>query len=253
MIKRKTAVLVISHKPYWVPEDPAYLPVRVGKDQTDEAGWHRDNEGENIAEKNPSFCELTGLYWAWKNVDAEVYGLCHYRRYMGRRRPGNRKNRILTGKEIREMLTGADVLLPGKRHYWIETRESQYIHAHHAEDLRCAEEILREKYPEYLPAWNRMLKSRSGHICNMFVMRGELFGEYCAWLFDILFEAERRLDITAYSANDRRVFGFLGERLLDVWVSTKGLRIRETAMITLEKQHWIKKGTAFIRRKLWPG
>ncbi len=249
-------ILVAAHKPYPMPEDPLYLPVQVGaagKPPIDPA-WARDDAGENISEKNVSFCELTGLYWAWKNLDAEAAGLCHYRRYPGR--PGLRlpargeEKRFLTREDAERLLSKYDLILPKKRHYWIETRESQYAHAHHAEDLRCVEGILAERYPEYLPAWKHMLSTRSGHICNMFVMPRRLFDPYCAWLFEILFEAERRLDISGYSAQDRRVFGFLGERLLDVWVEKNGLTFAETPVVNLEKQRWLHKGAAFLRRKL---
>ena len=101
-----------------------------------------------------------------------------------------------------------------------------------------------------MSAWKHMLASRSGQICNMFIMRRELLDEYCTWLFDILFEVERRLDISAYSGNDRRVFGFLGERLLDVWIETKGLRAVEVPKINLERQHWVHKGFFFVKRKI---
>ena len=87
-----------------------------------------------------------------------------------------------------------------------------------------------------------MLETRSGHICNMLIARREIVDEYCGWLFNVLFEAEKRLDMSTYSANDWRVFGFLGERLLDVWVETKGLQIAEVPMINLDRQHWMKKG-----------
>lgn len=239
-------IIVAGHKAYRMPEDPVYLPLQVGAALADGLipGWERDDRGENISEKNRTFCELTGLYWAWKNLDADVIGLCHYRRYLGG--PGGR---MLTGEQIEKLLAKRDVILPRKRHYWIETRESQYAHAHHAEDLRAAEEVLREIYPEYLPAWKRMLASHSGHICNMFIMRRETLDEYCCWLFDILFEAEKRLDLSSYSVNDRRVFGFLGERLLDVWVDTRGLSCTEVPVINLESQHWLRKGTAFVKRK----
>lgn len=248
----KTQIMVAAHKPYWMPDDKIYIPIFVGA-----AGkqtipkYMRDDQGENISQKNKIYCELTGLYWVWKNTDAEIYGLCHYRRYLAYKnflRP--KKDRILKEDRILSLLKSADIILPKKRHYWIETRESQYMHAHHAEDLKVTEEVLREKYPSFLLAWKHMLASRSGHICNMFIMRQELLDEYCNWLFDILFEVERRLDISSYSENDRRVFGFLGERLLDVWVETKQLQYVEVPIINLESQHWVYKGGSFIKRKI---
>lgn len=249
-----TVILVVTHKACWMPDLPGYRPIQVGPGTTIRSDWLRDDTGEQISEKNPTFCELTGLYWAWKNMDAEIVGLCHYRRYLGsRRRKGDKKNRLLTEDEIRALLAEHDAILPVKRHYWIETRESQYAHAHHAEDLRCVEGILRERYPEYLPAWEKMLASRSGHICNMFIMRKKTADEYCRWLFDILFEAEKRLDISGYSGKDRRVFGYLGERLLDVWADTNRLQYAEVPMIVTENQHWIRKAASFIGRKLSGG
>ena len=245
-------ILVTVHKAYKLPPLPAiYQPVQVGFASDIAQDYLRDNTGDHISRKNTSFCELTALYWAWKNHSCDILGLCHYRRYFGNGKFWQKKEqRILAEDGIKSRLASVDIILPKKRHYWIETRGSQYAHAHHIEDLQVTEAVLQEKYPAYLPAWKHMLGTRSGHICNMFIMKRELVDEYCAWLFDILFEVERRLDISSYNDNDKRVFGFLGERLLDVWVKTKQLRYTEVPMINLEKQHWLKKGTAFIRRKL---
>ena len=247
----RTKIVVATHKQYWMPADEVYLPVHAGHKGKADLGYTGDDAGENISEKNPTFCELTCLYWAWKNLDADVYGLCHYRRYLGN---GNwwkpRKERLLNEKEIQELLRKGEIILPKKRRYWIETREAQYAHAHHIEDLRCVEGILSEKYPEYLADWKWMLQTRSGHICNMFITRKEHFDTYCSWLFDILFEAERRLDIESYSAKDRRVFGYLAERLLDVWIRKNGIPYTEVPVMNLERQHWIRKGLAFVQRKM---
>ena len=84
----------------------------------------------------------------------------------------------------------------------------------------------------------------------MFVMKKELLQHYCTWLFDILFELEKELDISSYSTNDKRVFGFVSERLLDVWLETEGVTYREVPVVFLENQHWGKKIAAFLRRKL---
>ena len=253
MIAMTISVLVAFHYPYALPSAECYLPLQVGAAGKPSFGpqWFRDDTGENISGKNATFCELTGLYWAWKNLDADVYGLCHYRRYFGYRRVGrDKKDCLLTGSQIEALLQNCDLILPRKRRYWIETRESQYAHAHHIEDLQCVERILTERYPEYLEAWRWMLGTRSGHICNMFVMRKADLDAYCTWLFDILFEAEKRLDISGYSDKDKRVFGYLGERLLDVWVRQNKKRYAEVPVINLESQHWIKKAGTFLRRKI---
>ena len=244
-------ILIVVHKPYSLPDASSiYQPIQVGNQIEINYDYLRDNTGDNIAEKNGTFCELTALYWAWKNMKTDILGLCHYRRYLGNCLYWKKKQeRLLNEHNIESFLSSADIILPRKRYYLIETRENQYIHAHHAEDLKITEAVIREKYPSYLPAWKHMLSSRSGHICNMFIMRWNLIDEYCNWLFDILFEVEKRLDITSYSENDKRVFGFLGERLLDVWVETKQLRYIEVPVINLEKQKWLKKGFSFLIRK----
>ena len=248
----RQAVLVVLHKPCQLPELPSiYKPIQVGSAPDIYSSFLRDDTGDHIAGKNSMYCELTALYWAWKNLDADTVGLCHYRRFFGSPQSRIRKNQeLLNGLQISKLLEEHDIILPKKRHYWIETRESQYAHAHHIEDLRVTELVLQEQHPAYLPEWKRMLASRSGHICNMFIMRKALLDEYCTWLFSVLFEVEKRLDTSSYSNNDKRVFGFLSERMLDVWVMTRKLRCTEVPMINLESQHWIQKGFSFVKRKL---
>lgn len=250
----KMVVAVAAHKPYWMPADAAYLPVLVGASGKDgPSGWQRDDTGDNISTRNATFCELTGHYWLWKNMDADIYGLCHYRRYFSRGFSlQDKRGRILSGDQLCKRMQDCDVLLPKKRRYWIETNYSQYIHAHHVEDLRVTREIIKEKYADYLPAWDDVMQRRSGHRFNMFLMRGEAFSVYSAWLFDILFELERRLDIADYSSYDRRVFGFVGERLLDVWLAHKKPSFRECRVVNLEAQHWGRKVYSFLRRKFKP-
>ena len=251
--KMKIQIVVATHKAYWMPEDPVYLPVQVGAEGREPLGYTPDNTGDNISGKNPHYCELTGLYWAWKNLEADAVGLAHYRRHFSNGKHfGDKRNRVISGTEIEFCLKEADVLLPRPRHYWIETNYSQYAHAHHAADLDTTREIIVERCPDYLAAFDASMKRTRGHRFNMFIMRRKLLEEYCTWLFDILFELERRLDISSYSANDSRVFGFVSERLLDVWLETKRVPCQELPYVFLENQNWLKKGAAFLRRK-WRG
>ena len=82
-------ILVAVHKPYWMPADDVYLPLHVGKSGKEDIGFAGDDTGENISHKNANYCELTGLYWAWKNLAADYIGLCHYRRYFTHSNPRN--------------------------------------------------------------------------------------------------------------------------------------------------------------------
>ena len=142
------------------------------------------------------------------------YGLCHYRRYFACGLPvGDKRRRIMSAERLDKRMSGCAVLLPRKRHYWIETNYSQYAHAHHAEDLRAARRVIEQRHPAYLPAWERVMRRRSGHRFNMFLMRREAFLAYSAWAVRHPVRAGARLDLSGYSANDRRVFGFVGERL----------------------------------------
>ncbi len=245
-------IIVAAHKPYWMPENPMYLPVQVGAAGKDSIGFQRDDEGENISLKNANYCELTGLYWAWKNLDADYIGLVHYRRHFSNgKRTGNKKEKVIGREELAEKLSEADVLLPNPRNYRIETNYSQYVHAHHARDLAITRKILAEKDPEYVRAWDESMKKPTGHRFNMFVMKKDRFDAYCSWLFGILSELEQRLDISSYSKYDKRVFGFVSERLLDVWIGTNRIEYRDMPYVFMENQNWIVKGWNFIRRKLF--
>ena len=90
-------------------------------------------------------------------------------------------------------------------------------------------------------------------IFNMFIMSRDVFERYCSWLFDILFELERRLDISAYNDNDSRVFGFVSERLMDVFLGTHGIKYKELPYVFMEKQNWLVKGGNFLKRKIKRG
>lgn len=249
-------ILVAAHKPYEMPGDGCYIPIEVGAalHKKKMPGFVSDDTGEEISSKNPGFCELTALYWGWKNLKADAVGLVHYRRYFGKKRKlGStaQLQRILTEKELQDLMKSYPVLLPKPRHYVIETNYSQYVHAHHKADLQITREIIKEHCPEYLPSYDSCMQRRWGHRFNMCVMRKDLLDSYCSWLFDILFELEERLDISGYSANDQRVFGFVSERLIDCWVHKNAVPYRELPVIQMEKQNWPAKIANFLKRKFW--
>ena len=247
-------IIVASHKPYRMPEDEMYVPLQCGAaGKPDLPGFVRDDSGDNISEKNASYCELTGMYWAWKNVSADYIGLAHYRRHFRGGGKGDKFSRILSKAEAEKLLRGCGVLLPARRRYFIESNRSQYVHAHHAEGLETAERVIAELYPDYSEAFAAVMKRTSGHRFNMLIMRRDLFCSYCEWLFGVLGETEKRLDISGWSPAETRVFGYLGERLLDVWLEHGNIKYRDVPYMFTEKQHMARKIAAFIRRKLSAG
>lgn len=243
-------ILVATHKPYWMPSDSVYMPLHVGREGKTDIGFIGDNTGDNISNKNAHFCELTGLYWAWKNLHCEYIGLCHYRRYFSTGK-GAKKERIMSRFDYERLLSMYDVIVPAKRNYYIETVRSQYEHAHNKRDLDEVQQIVHEKYPMYDQAFERVMKRKRLHILNMFAMKKDLFNQYCEWLFDILFTLEKSIDISDYTPYGARVFGFLSERLFNVWLEYHStLTVKEVPVVFLEKQNWGKKIANFLLRKV---
>lgn len=249
-------ILVATHKKAQMPQDCCYFPLHVGREGKQNLGYIGDNTGDNISSKNKSFCELTGVYWAWKNVKCDYIGLVHYRRLFakGFHLTSNGKwKAVLSQKDFEALLKKTNVVLPRKRHYYIETSRSQYEHAHNPNDLKILEEVITERHPEFLKSLNDVLNKTAGHRFNMFVMRKDIFDSYCEWLFDILFELEKRIDISNYNPYNARVFGFIGERLLDVWITAKNLNYVEQNVLFMERQNWISKAFQFLKRKFTGG
>lgn len=248
-------ILVAAHKKYWMPEDNVYLPLHVGREGKKDLGYTGDNTGDNISSKNPNYCELTGLYWAWKNLKCDYIGLCHYRRYFAHKPESSsvddKRKAIFSRTDYEQLLQEYDAILPKKRNYYIETVRSQYEHAHNKRDLDMVQDIIHEKYPDYDKAFETVMNSRKLYIYNMFAMKKRAFDEYCKWLFSILFELEQRVDISSYDAYNARVFGFLSERLFNVWLEKQGLNVKEERIVFLEKINWWKKGRDFLQRKFF--
>lgn len=243
-------ILVASHKEYRMPTESIYLPVQAGAAIHDSLSYIGDNSGDSISAKNPYYCELTVLYWGWKNIIADYLGLVQYRRHFSGRSNGDKWSSIIKEKELIELLNEAPIIVPKKRNYFIETNYSQYAHAHHEKDLLLTREIIAKHYKEYLDSFDRCMERRTGHRFNMFIMKKEIMDAYCSWLFDILFRLETRIDVNEYSEYDKRVFGFIAERILDVWLETNSYRYVECPTLFMESQNWLKKGTSFIKRKM---
>ena len=258
-------VIIAAHKKYQMPTDEMYLPVHVGavgKDsiEDNESVYQRDDEGENISELNPYFCELTGLYWAWKNLKSDYIGLAHYRRHFSLHPHAKDKwSAVLKRAEIEQDLGKVRVFVPKKRWYYIETLYSHYAHTHYASQLDETRRIIEGRFPEYVDSFDKAVKQRWGYMFNMMILEKGLFNDYCSWLFDILFELRSRIGKEAEESLDKfqgRFYGRISEIIFNVWLmeqrrtgSVKKTETRELPLIHMEDINWWKKGGAFLKAK----
>ena len=144
---KNVKILIATHKQYFVPKDNIYLPIHVGADSNkNKTTFIDDNTGENISNKNPYFCELTGLYWAWKNLKGVDYvGLVHYRRYftMSKKKYKTEEEKF---KHVLTLLENNNIILPKLRKYYIENLYDHYAHTMYVEPLNLTDEIIKKGY-----------------------------------------------------------------------------------------------------------
>lgn len=235
-----TEIYIVTHKQVELPKEKGYIPIIVGKNHVEYPYFVRDNTGENIAEKNSNYCELTALYWMWKNGDeSKNLGLCHYRRFF--------TDFIFTTKpisvfKVEKILKKYDIIVPQT---WIRldcTVQNWFLEVEGKEkDLRNLRNIIKKRYVDYLAVYDEIMNGNEAFYCNMFIMPYHLMDRYCEWLFDILFELEKITDLTGYTAAEARIYGFLSERLFNVWVKKNKLKIKYMPVYEVDNGRKIKK------------
>lgn len=213
------AVYIAVHKDVQLPAREGYVPIQVGAGLGIPFQPIRDDTGIHISEKNPHYCELTGLFWVWHNTRDPYKGLVHYRRFF------TEHGRLLTEEQIKKYLTKWDIILPHSE----PLRESVWrefcLHSGREGDLLRTRRAVKAVDAAYLPAFDRVMVGRRLHLYNMLIASAAVFDAYCRWLFAVLTLVEAETDMTGYTPYEQRLYGFLGERLLNVWVAHNGLRV----------------------------
>lgn len=217
-----TIVFTMTHKAFTPPCDPMFVPIQVGRALGKDLGYIGDDTGDSISMWNPYFSELTGMYWVWKNfrTDGNV-GLCHYRRFLIHE-DGN----VITEKEYDKWLETYD-LITTKQVVLNNSYYDGYAVNHHIKDLIETGNVIREFYPQYHAQFEQIVHGNRTYFGNMIVCKKELFDAYCEWLFGILLRVKRRVDVEHYDNYRKRVFGFISEILLLVYVTYHNLKVKE--------------------------
>ena len=238
-------IFICAHKEAPLPQHPYFLPVQAGAALHEHIkGYQPDDEGDNISANNPHFCELTCHYWAWKNLkNIGIVGLNHYRRYFDFQKKWpqfSADKRFVTTQDflkheyifpnLEKLLQKYDIILPTARH-WRVSNTQQYGDYHIAKDWDMLRQIIKERTPQYIPAFeNTMDHSNIAVGYNMFITNWKHFDAYSEWLFDILFEVERRVP-PSDDPIQSRIYGYMSERLINVFCRKWELRIKHIPLI----------------------
>jgi hypothetical protein len=268
-------ILIACHKPTALPQNSLFLPIHVGAALSDKnLGLQRDDDGkDNISTKNAGYCELTAIYWAWKNLEADYYGLFHYRRYYSFAdkkfptstdghmmvKPGVlspevfAKYELLNQKKMRQMIEANDIIvhesrpirnIPTPRSVSASTVKKHYQYHDgtitNNKDIDLMMQLVNQKYPEIATFADKYMKGRKFLGYNMFIMKKNLFSSMCRFEFDILSDLEKQTDLTTRSQNANRLYGYLAEILTSIYIdylrkTHPKLKVKELQMVYADK------------------
>lgn len=248
-MKLDLTVYIATHKKFVLPKEDYFKPIHVGKSLQKDLGYLGDDSGDSISNKNPFYCELTALYWAWKNDKSDFIGLCHYRRYFDIENKIDRINdirfisesefveQIFPKEKIEKYLSKNDIILAKPKIYELSV-EQIYGYSHSIIDFEILTETLKEMYPEYSESWKKVAYQNNKLIhYNMFITRKDIIHDYCDWLFKLLFEVEKRVKISPYTY-DKRVFGFMGERLMHLYFTHHNFKIKYLPVLYVKDENF---------------
>jgi len=195
-----------------VINDGLHHPIVCGEfEGKDEINLLTDHRAQNIAGKNAIYSELTGIYWVWKNTNQEVTGIVHYRRFftlypqpvlnkvkfrlshlmypfVGKHpliytsNINFYKEKILNQAELDGLMDRYDAILPVPRIFNYTVKE-HYRKYHDLKDLDLLRQILQEKEPDYLDAFDEVLNDTKLYANNMFILKDAIFQEFMQWWF----------------------------------------------------------------------
>lgn len=240
-------IYIASHKKFNDPHLSGYAVLQVGAENNVDLGYLKDNTGDNISKKNSNYCELTGLYWIWKNTDDSYKGLVHYRRYFGKSNLSNKISDVFQYKDLVDKLDSCDIVLPYKEKFLQNAKDEILISCCTPEIFQALRNIIMNKHHDYLECFDDFFSQNSCSLFNMMFCKKEIFDDYCKWLFDILFDLEEVVNLDELNDYQKRIFGFLSERLLNIWVNHNELKVCYSKVIQTDLS--LKSRLQLIRRR----
>ena len=165
------SVYVITHKKFNMIPQENYKVLLVGAYRGHVYGDCFDDAGDNISEKNANYCELTGVYWLWKNLQKDDYvGIVHYRRLFSR---SFSKSKKLSDKDIRKLLGKYDIILPFKQKMEPNVLEQFCQISGLKKDMDRVRGIIERQCPDYLKSFDSVMTDTEAYLFNMMICSRE--------------------------------------------------------------------------------
>ncbi len=242
IFQKKYNIFVAYHKPAVIFENEVMTPIHVGRDRLKNSQDEKlldyiwlmdhmigDNVSDNISIKNNDYCELSAIYWIWKNMESEYTGLMHYRRVFS---PDN-SNEFPFGLDnvtMDKLFSDCDLVLPNPLTVTEKSIYEQFTNSHEKKHLDYALDYIDSKYPEMKQYTSGLKTNKKCYFWNMFIAKKELFDQYSQWLFEVLFELENYITKNKQEYQPR-LYGFISERLFNVYmqyiINEKGVKYKE--------------------------
>ena len=199
-----------------------------------------DVGGDSIAALNYTFCELTALYWIWKNHTqdpGDLVGLLHYRRLLlGGAHLSAFLKKPISETDLIKIMSDTALLVADK----IPVTPNVYEHygkCHFVSDLDIALHFAEVGDGARVGEYKKiLLVLNSACMFNMFVSRRKIFDTYCEWVFPILFQTVKSINLIGRSPYQLRAIGFLAERLFNLWIFLNpSVRIKSLPVLLMHK------------------
>lgn len=230
-------------------KDYQTLLVGAQKNNTFENDYLKDNEGENISYKNDSYCELTGMYWIWKNRTDDAVGIVHYRRFFAHvdylvsfrgRYISLKKNpyRICTSDHLFEQLKDVDIVVK-QSEYRKSTLEEIFVKLLGVDIWNNFRDTVYEMYPDYIDAFNATKNAHRHFNCNMCITSKQNYDRYCEFLFSIVDKMdENHMQLTGDRYHNREL-GYFGEFILGMWITKNELTYKTCDVVNIESKELV--------------
>lgn len=264
--KLNLKILVSCHKPAKLILNDYFVPIQLGAVEAKArfGGMIRDDKGDNISDLNSMYCEMTAQYYAWKNMNLDYYGFCHYRRYFSFAKKkyiedgyGNilepypddslAQKYAMDEEAIKSLVRENDIVISKRKDLHKMAEPVNNVREHykkaphlHVKDFDMMIGIIDEKYPEYSEVAHEFAKDHVMCFCNMYILKKELFLKYAEFVFGVLDEFCKRTDMSHYDTEALRTPGHLAERLFNIFLlriekEKPEIRIKELQTVYFEK------------------